>query len=44
MITVENPNGAHKGVQSITLNSQPIQGPIPPQSPGSVNVVVVVMA
>jgi N,N'-diacetylchitobiose phosphorylase len=42
-ITVSNPNGVQKGVQSVTLNGQPVAGAIPPQPAGSVNQVVVVM-
>ncbi len=42
-ITVQNPKGVEKGVRSVTLNSKPVTGPIPPQAAGSVNKVVVVM-
>jgi N,N'-diacetylchitobiose phosphorylase len=42
-ITVRNPNGAEKGVRSITLNGSPIQGPLPPQAPGSTHRVSVLM-
>jgi N,N'-diacetylchitobiose phosphorylase len=42
-INVQNPNGVQKGVKSITVNSKPITGNIPPQKNGSVNTVVVVM-
>ncbi len=42
-ITVENPDGVQKGVRSITLNGKPVTGPIPAQSAGSVNEVVVRM-
>jgi N,N'-diacetylchitobiose phosphorylase len=40
--TVENPN-MQKGVQSITLNGEPIQSSIPLQMAGSVNEIVVMM-
>jgi N,N'-diacetylchitobiose phosphorylase len=40
---VENPNGVQKGIQSITLNGRPIHGPIPPQTAGSVNGIIVMM-
>ncbi|HEX9019323.1 MAG TPA: hypothetical protein VF806_09055 [Anaerolineaceae bacterium] len=40
-ITVSNPRGAQKGVASVRLNRQPVQGPIPPQPAGSVNEVLV---
>jgi N,N'-diacetylchitobiose phosphorylase len=42
-ITVENPDGVQKGVRSVALNGRPIEGPIPPQAAGSVNLVVIVM-
>jgi N,N'-diacetylchitobiose phosphorylase len=42
-ITVNNPEGVEKGVRSTTLNGRPIDGPIPPQTAGSVNYVSVVM-
>ncbi|MCG7497652.1 N,N'-diacetylchitobiose phosphorylase [Vibrio sp. Of7-15] len=42
-IKVENPNNVSKGVASITLNGEAIEGPIPAQPSGSVNQVVVVM-
>ncbi len=42
-ITVKNPRGVEKGVASATLNGELVQGAIPPQSPGSVNQVVVTM-
>jgi N,N'-diacetylchitobiose phosphorylase len=43
-IKVENPHGSQKGVRYISLNSQPAEGPIPSQPPGSINQVVVTMA
>lgn len=43
-IKVQNPNGVSKGVQSITLNGEPVTGAIPAQAEGSVNEVVVVLA
>jgi N,N'-diacetylchitobiose phosphorylase len=42
-ITVTNPRGVQKGVQSITLNGEPVDGAIPPQQAGSANQVTVVM-
>jgi N,N'-diacetylchitobiose phosphorylase len=42
-ITVKNPQGAQKGVKTVTLNGKPISGPIPPQPEGSLNEVVVEM-
>ncbi len=42
-IKVENPQGVQKGVQSITLDGKPVEPPIPPQAPGSVHDIVVIM-
>ncbi|WP_061014623.1 GH36-type glycosyl hydrolase domain-containing protein [Photobacterium leiognathi] len=42
-IKVENPNGVSKGVKSITLNGEAVEGAIAPQAEGSVNTVTVVM-
>jgi N,N'-diacetylchitobiose phosphorylase len=42
-ITVQNPDGVEKGVKSITLNGEPVDGAIPPQAEGTVNEVIVVM-
>ena len=42
-ITVENPAGIEKGILNIKLNGLALNGPIPPQPPGSVNEVTVVM-
>lgn len=42
-IKVENPNNVSKGVKSITLNGDVIEGSIPAQPAGSVNQVVVIM-
>ena len=42
-ITVKNPAGVQKGVRSLTLNGEPVEGAIPPQPAGSVNRVSVVM-
>jgi len=42
-ITVANTNGVQKGVRSITLNGEPVDGAIPRQPAGSVNQVDVVM-
>lgn len=42
-IKVENPQGVSKGVKSITLNGQAIEGAVPVQAAGSVNQVVVVL-
>ena len=42
-ITVQNPYGVQKGVQSATLNGQPVEFPIPPAAVGTVNDVLVVM-
>jgi N,N'-diacetylchitobiose phosphorylase len=40
---VKNPDGVEQGVKSIRLNGVPIDGPIPPQSTGSANDVLVTM-
>jgi N,N'-diacetylchitobiose phosphorylase len=42
-IRVENPSGVQKGVKSVSLNGRLQTGPIPPQRPGSVSEVHVVM-
>jgi len=42
-ISVSNPRGVQKGVASVTLNGVPVDGPIAPQSAGSVNHVQVIM-
>ncbi|MGB8644228.1 MAG: N,N'-diacetylchitobiose phosphorylase [Anaerolineae bacterium] len=42
-INFTNPQGVQKGVRSILLNGQPIQGPVPSQPAGSVNQIDVVM-
>jgi N,N'-diacetylchitobiose phosphorylase len=42
-ITVRNPFHVQKGVRTITLDGQPVEGSIPPQVPGSVHQVNVVM-
>jgi N,N'-diacetylchitobiose phosphorylase len=42
-ITVKNPNGVQKGVESVLLNGKPTSIPIPPQAPKSVNKVIVNM-
>ena len=42
-IVVKNPDAVQKGVKSITLNGAEISGAIPPQKPGSVNEILVVM-
>jgi N,N'-diacetylchitobiose phosphorylase len=42
-IQVNNPNAVQKGVKSIRLNGQPVQGPVPMQKAGTVNEVVVEM-
>jgi N,N'-diacetylchitobiose phosphorylase len=42
-ITVSNPAGVEKGVRSVTLNGQNVDGPIPPLPVGSVHRVAVVM-
>ncbi len=42
-ITVTNPCGVQKGVQSITLNGKRVDSAIPPQQAGSANQVIVVM-
>ncbi len=42
-IRVENPDGVQKGVESVTLNGERIQGPIPSQPSGTENDVVVVL-
>ncbi len=42
-ITVQNPNHVQKGVRSLKLNGQAIEGPIPPQPPRTVNEVLIEM-
>ena len=42
-ITVQNPNAVSKGVASITINGEQIEGAIPVQAEGSVNDVIVVL-
>lgn len=42
-ILVLNPVNVQKGIYSVTLNGQPVEGLIPPQKAGSVNELVVVM-
>ncbi len=42
-IKVINPNGVEKGIQSILLNGQPVNETIPPQAPGSINEIEVIM-
>lgn len=42
-INVTNPDHVSKGIKSITLNGQPVDGAIAPQAEGSVNTVTVVM-
>ncbi|OCH66267.1 GH36-type glycosyl hydrolase domain-containing protein [Vibrio splendidus] len=42
-ITVQNPNAVSKGVASITINGEQVEGAIPVQAEGSVNDVVVVL-
>ncbi len=42
-ITVKNPDGVQKGVAATALNGKPIQGPVKPQPPGSVNEMIVTM-
>ncbi|MEC6832161.1 N,N'-diacetylchitobiose phosphorylase [Photobacterium toruni] len=42
-INITNPNHVSKGIKSITLNGQPVDGAIAPQVEGSVNTVTVVM-
>ncbi|MEZ8052880.1 GH36-type glycosyl hydrolase domain-containing protein [Vibrio atlanticus] len=42
-ITVQNPNAVSKGVTSITINGESVEGAIPVQAEGSVNDVVVVL-
>ncbi len=42
-IQVNNPNAVQKGVRSIRLNDQPIEGPVPMQKAGTINTVVVEM-
>jgi N,N'-diacetylchitobiose phosphorylase len=42
-ITVKNPDSVEKGVTSVTLDGEPMTGPIPPQQPGSTHAVEVVM-
>jgi len=42
-IQVNNLSGVQKGVKSIVLNGQPVDGPLPPQNPGSINEILVFM-
>ena len=42
-IQVKNPNSVSKGVQSITINGEEINGAVPVQAEGSVNDVIVIM-
>ncbi|MEZ9066411.1 GH36-type glycosyl hydrolase domain-containing protein [Vibrio atlanticus] len=42
-ITVQNPNAVSKGVASITINGESVEGAIPVQAEGSVNEVIVVL-
>jgi N,N'-diacetylchitobiose phosphorylase len=42
-ITVKNPDGVEKGVKRITLNGNPIDGPIPPQEEGTSHQVLVTL-
>lgn len=42
-IKVNNPNRVEKGIKTITLNSKAVNGAIPVQNEGSVNIVEVVM-
>ena len=42
-ISVKNPNGAQKGVKSVTLNGRQVKCPIPPQKVGSINDIEVTM-
>ena len=42
-INVTNPDHVSKGIKSITLNGQSVEGAIAPQAEGSVNTVMVVM-
>ncbi|PSW04744.1 N,N'-diacetylchitobiose phosphorylase [Photobacterium rosenbergii] len=42
-IKVENPNGVSKGIHSISLNGEAVDGTIPVQPEGTINTVTVVM-
>ena len=42
-IQVKNPNSVSKGVQSITINGEEVNGAVPVQAEGSVNDVIVIM-
>jgi N,N'-diacetylchitobiose phosphorylase len=42
-ITVTNPHGVQKGVRSVLLNGERVNGPIPPQPSGSIHEVLVEM-
>ena len=42
-IVVKNPDSVQKGISSVKLNGTEISGAIPPQKPGSVNEILVVM-
>jgi N,N'-diacetylchitobiose phosphorylase len=42
-ITVTNPNGVEKGVKTVEMDGELVQGPLPPQRPDSIHEVLVVM-
>jgi len=42
-ITVKNPDGVQRGVRAVMMDGRPVEGPIPPQQPGSLHQVVAVM-
>ncbi len=42
-ISVKNPDGAQKGILSITLDGKTVKCPIPPQPVGSINEIVATM-
>ncbi|MBN2385954.1 MAG: hypothetical protein JXB85_02970 [Anaerolineales bacterium] len=42
-IRVENPRGVEKGIKQVTLNGDPIMGPVPQQQAGTDNEVVIEM-
>lgn len=42
-ITVRNPHGVEKGIRTMTLNGEPIEGSIPQQRPGTSHTIIVTM-
>ena len=42
-ISVKNPRAVQKGTTSVTLDGNTVSGPIPPQQPGSVHNIIIIM-